>query len=107
MWSFYAETIKYLNNDLLSLYQILLKANKQVFKDYGVNISDNLTISGLSLRIFLKDFYKNNIPEINKSSIYNDLKSAYYGGITEIYKPFAIDLFTLPDILLKRLSLKV
>ena len=48
VWSFYDETIKYLNKDLISLYQILIKANKQIFKDYGVNISDNIIISGLT-----------------------------------------------------------
>ena len=46
---------------------------------------DNLTISGLAVRIFLKDFYNKNIPAINKPSIYRDLKQAYYGGITEVY----------------------
>lgn len=36
-WSFKDETIKYLNNDLYSLYEILTKANKQIFLDYNVN----------------------------------------------------------------------
>lgn len=81
------KTIKYLNNDLYSLHEILIKANKQVLRDYGADITDKLTISALALRIFLKDYYKDNIPLINKSSIYRDLKQAYYGGITEVYKP--------------------
>lgn len=92
-WSFHDETIKYLHNDLMSLYEVLVKANKQVFMDYDVNMTDNLTISGLATRIFLKDFYNNNIPVISKASIYRDIKQAYYGGITEVYKPYGKNLY--------------
>ena len=92
-WSFKDETIKYLENDLNSLYEILVKANRQVFKDYGVDITDNITISGLAVRILLKDYYNNNIPVINKSSIYRDIKQAYYGGMTEVYKPYGENLY--------------
>ena len=92
-WSFYDETIRYLNNDLHSLHEILTKANKQVFLDYNVNMKEHITISGLAVSIFLKDFYNNNIPTINKASIYKDIKQAYCGGITEVYKPLGRDLF--------------
>lgn len=92
-WSFYDESIKYLKNDLISLYEIMIKANKQIFMDYDVNLTDNLTVSGLAVRIFLKDYYNNNIPNINKSSIYRDIKEGYYGGITEVYKPTGYNLF--------------
>lgn len=53
--------------------------------DYDVNIKDNITISGLAVRILLKDYYKNNIPVINKSSIYRDIKQAYYGGLETLW----------------------
>lgn len=92
-WSFKEETIKYLTNDLLSLHEVLIKANKQVFLDYNINMTDHITISGLAVKIFLKDFYLNNIPNINKISIYKDIKEAYYGGITEVYKPTGRNLF--------------
>jgi len=92
-WSFYDETVKYLGNDLISLYQVISKANKQVFHDFNLNLTDVITISGLAVRIFIKDFYKGNIPAITKASMYNDIKQAYYGGITEVYKPCGYDLF--------------
>lgn len=92
-WSFKEETIKYLINDLNSLYEVLMKANKQIFLDYNVNMSDSITISGLALTIFFKDYYKNNIPMINKSNLYKDIRQAYYGGITEVYRPYGQDLF--------------
>lgn len=80
-WSFKDETIRYLNNDLYSLHEILVKANKQVFLDLNINMTDFTTISSLAISIFLKDFYNNNIPLINKSSIYRDIKQGYYGGL--------------------------
>ena len=48
-WSFKEQAIKYLKDDLNSLFQVVSKANKQVFLDYGVNITDSLTISSLAL----------------------------------------------------------
>lgn len=92
-WSFHDETIRYLNNDLYSLYEVLIKANKQVFLDYNVKMTEHLTISGLALRIFLKDFYNDNISLINKPSLYKDIKEAYYGGITKVYRPGGHNLF--------------
>lgn len=91
--SFYKESINYLEKDLMSLFQVLSKVNKQVFNDYDVNIKDNLTISGLAIRIFLKSFYKGNIPAITRASMYTDLKRSYYGGITEVYKPVGHNLY--------------
>ena len=92
-WSFKEETIKYLTNDLLSLHEILTVANKRVFLDYNINMTESMTISGLAVRLYLKDYYLNNILNINKASIYRDIKQGYYGGITEVYKPFGNDLY--------------
>lgn len=92
-WSFKDENIKYLKNDLNSLFEVITKVNKQTFIDYDVNITDRLTISGIALMIFLSKYYHNNIPNINKTSIYRDIKQAYYGGITEVYKPYGENLY--------------
>lgn len=92
-WSFRDETHKYLESDLYSLYQVIRKANKQVFLDYDVNMTDNLTISGLALKIFRSKYYNNDIPLVNKTSMYRDIKEAYYGAITEVYKPYGEKLY--------------
>nr|QCS25166.1 hypothetical protein [Arthonia quintaria] len=93
--SFKNETIKYLNDDINCLYEVLKKANIQFFQDYNIDMRDKLTISGLALRIYLRDYYKNNIPAffVNKDSVYRDIKQAYYGGITEVYKPTGSNLY--------------
>ena len=92
-WSFKDETIKYLNLDLLVLYEVLVKANKQIFIDYDIDMLDSLTISNLAMKLFMSKYYNNNIPNINKPSLYNDIKLAYYGGITEVYKPYGENLY--------------
>ena len=92
-WSFKDETVKYLKDDLNCLYEVLVKANKQIALDYGVQMTESVTISGLALKIFLKSYYHNNIPVINKFSIYKDIKQAYYGGITEVYIPYGKKLY--------------
>ena len=56
-------------------------------------MTGSITISGLAVRTFLKDFYNKNIPNINKTSIYRDIKEGYYGGITEVYKPIGRNLY--------------
>lgn len=73
-WSFKDQAIRYLKDDLNSLFQVVSKANKQVFLDYGVNITDSLTISSLALKIFLSNYYNDNIPLVNKASVYADIK---------------------------------
>lgn len=90
-WSYKDETLKYFKNDLNCLYEIIVSANNQVFEDYKINLMDSITISGLAVKIFLKNYYNDNIPTINKPSIYKDIKNSYYGGITEVYKPFFIN----------------
>lgn len=92
-WSFRLETEKYLESDLYSLHQVISKVNKQVFLDYDVNMIDSLTISGLALKIFRGKYYNDNIPLINKTSMYRDIKQSYYGAITEVYKPYGEKLY--------------
>ena len=60
-------------------------ANKQIFLDFNASMTDSITISGLALRIYLKDFYNNNIPNIDKGSLYRDIKQGYTTIITLFY----------------------
>jgi hypothetical protein len=45
------------------------------------------------MNIYLKKYSNNNIPLINKGSVYNDIRNSYFGGITEVYKPHGKDLY--------------
>lgn len=92
-WSFQGETLKYLELDLNSLFEILSKANKSLFLDYNTDMTRSLSISGLALNVFLTNYYSKNIPLITQKSMYSDIRQGYYGGITEVYKPFGENLY--------------
>ena len=93
-WSFKDQSLLYLEKDLYCLYQVLNKANQQLFLLFSVEITDCLTISKIALTIFLRYHYnKNVIPLINNKKLYSDIKAAYYGGITEVYKPYGENLY--------------
>lgn len=47
----------------------------------------------MAYEIYFSKYYKDNIPLINNKSIFNDIKSSYYGGITEVYKPYGENLY--------------
>ena len=86
-WNSQDETIKYLEKDLLSLFEIINKFSDYTYVKYGVQVANNLTISSLAMSIYLNKYYKNNIPLITKTSLFEDIKLSYFGGITEVYKP--------------------
>lgn len=65
-----------------------------MFLTFNINITDSLTISGLANKIFRRYHYNDeNIPLINNKKYYEDIKQAYYGGCTEVYKPYGKNLF--------------
>jgi hypothetical protein len=81
------ETLKYLNNDLLSLLEIMIKFANIIYDEFGINITESKTISGLSMNIYLSNFYDKifKIKEI-KGEIENEIRKAYFGGIVVLNK---------------------
>lgn len=59
-------------------------------------MTESLTISSLAKTKFLK-YYLNNskIPLINTNNLFDFIYSAYFGGITEVYKPYGKNLIYL------------
>ena len=76
-----------MEKDLISLFQVVNKFSHHIYLKYKVQVSASLTISSLAIKILLSKYYKNNIPLIDKRSIYEDIRQSYFGGITEVYKP--------------------
>ena len=92
-WNLKEECLLYLRKDLLSLLEIMDLFNKYVSRKFDVQLTRCLTISRLSLNIFLKDYLgKFRIPII-KGNMYEDIKKGYYGGVTEVYKPYGNNLY--------------
>ena len=94
-WDLKESTLKYLKTDLISLLQIIFEFSQYIFDKYGVQVSESLTITGIAVNIFLNHHKpKNkNLGLLNISSIYNDIKKAYYGGLSEVYRGYGENLY--------------
>ena len=91
VWSLKNECLLYLNKDLISLCEVLVKVNKILHLKYNIQMTESLTISSLAIKIFLKDHYdpiKKPIPLVTNRLIWNNIYKAYYGGRVEVYNPF-------------------
>jgi DNA polymerase family B len=94
VWNLKEECLIYLDKDLLSLYQVLVKVNKSIHFLFNMQMTESLTISGLAMRIFLTNHYKpenKTIPLIISKNIFDDIHQSYYGGRVEVYNPTNID----------------
>lgn len=82
------ETLSYLGKDIISLHQVVSKMSDVIFKKYNINLVKYLTISGLALAIYRSNYLLPvfNIPH-TKGIIEKCIRSAYYGGRTEVLKP--------------------
>ena len=93
-WDIQKETISYLENDLISLFNVMEQFINKVYINYNVHVTNSLTISSLTMDIFLRQYHKaGDIPLIKQKSTYNDIKKSYYGGVTEVYKPYGKNLY--------------
>jgi hypothetical protein len=92
-WNLKRECLIYLNRDLISLVNIMNTFNKYIFRHYDLDMTKSATISRLALNIYLKDYLKQSRLPVIKSNMYKDIKHAYFGGVTEVYKPYGKDLY--------------
>jgi hypothetical protein len=81
------EALNYLNNNLLSLHEILTKFSDIVYNDFSINTVEHKTYSSLSLAIFRSNFhdFKNNITMI-RGQLEKEIRKAYFGGLVYIDK---------------------
>lgn len=95
-WDLKQETIKYLESDLISLLQIMYEFSHHIFESHNVQVTECLTITNLAVKIFLTNHYHekgNYLPLIKNRAMYEDLKQAYYGGLSEVYKGYGENLY--------------
>lgn len=78
---------EYLKNDVLGLYEVLMKFNNMI-KNQNGNLG--LTIASTSLKTYQKGFLKYNIGVCEKD-MNEEIKKAYYGGRTEIFIQYLND----------------
>lgn len=92
-WDLKNEAIKYCNQDVITLHQIISKFSNIIFEEFRLDISNFTTLSSLALGIFRCKFLLDlNIPIIT-GKMYNDIKDSYTGGNVEVYKPFGKNIY--------------
>lgn len=87
-WDMKSETLNYLTKDLISLYQVILEMDKIIFNNYRINITNKPTIASLSMAILRSNFMNktSHFPKTN-GSVENAVRSAYFGGRNELFRP--------------------
>jgi hypothetical protein len=68
------------------------KFSEYINRKYNLQVTDSLTISRLALNIFLKEYLKDSKLPVVRKNMFSDIKQAYYGGNTEVYKPVGKNL---------------
>nr|QWO71399.1 DNA polymerase [Lyophyllum semitale] len=92
-WDLREETIKYCNQDVISLYQIISKFSKEIFELFRLDILKYPTLSSLSFAIFRSKFLKDSKIPLITGKIFNDIKKAYTGGIVDVFKPYGENIY--------------
>lgn len=107
-WDLKLNTLSYLDKDLKSLLEVINEFSKILYYNFNIDLTKSMTISRLALNIYLNKYLpkqmgeekdknnttniNSNIPLINKHSLFSFIYSAYYGGMTEVYKPYGENL---------------
>jgi len=89
------EVIPYMKQDIYLLAGIMLNAQDLYFRNYKVDITTCLTLSSLAMTIFRGSYYDPNtfpiyIPSGNADMF---IRRGYYGGHSDVYKPYGENLY--------------
>jgi hypothetical protein len=93
-WNLKNEVIKYCNQDVITLHQIINKFSIEIFDLFRLDIVKYPTLSSLAFAIYRSNFLKRNkIPLITRKDIFNDFKEGYTGGSVDVYKPHGKNVY--------------
>ena len=94
-WNLKNELLKYMKNDIVALYQIIDKFSETIFELENLNITSVSTLSSISLKTYLSNYYnKNKTPiHIPRYANYSDIKHAYFGGRVEVFKGYVENIY--------------
>lgn len=91
-WNLKRELSFYCERDTIALYQVILKFHKEIYLLFNIDISKYPTLPSVTFAIYRSNFIpKEEIP-ILLSKLHFTLKQAYYGGITDIYRPYGVNI---------------
>jgi len=79
----YEYTRHYLENDCVSLHEILLMFDTIMEERFDFSIRDTMTNAGMARKVFLERFYQDNLYNLS-DEVDADLRKYYYGGRNEV-----------------------
>jgi hypothetical protein len=80
------EMIEYLNNDCVSLTQIMVSFNTKLFKDYHINLNANFIVSSSSLATAVwKTNFLHTVIELLPEWLETEIRTGYYGGAVQCF----------------------
>jgi DNA polymerase type B, organellar and viral len=94
-WNLKDELLKYMKNDIVSLYQIIDIFSQEMYELENLNITSVSTLSSITLKTYLTNYYnKKKTPiHIPRYANYIDIKNAYFGGRVEVFKGYAENIY--------------
>jgi len=87
IWNYRDEAIKYCKLDCKCLYDILVKFNELIFKEFNINIDIPLTLPALAMRIYKSQFMPNNTIYQLLGNVDTDIRNSFTGGAVDVYIP--------------------
>jgi|SRR5882672_552883 len=92
-WNMKEELIKYCEQDVLSLHQIISKFSEEIFRLFRIDIIKYPTLPSLALGIYRLKFLKNHKIPLIDGKIFDDIKEGYTGGAVDVYKPSGENIY--------------
>lgn len=92
-WNYKYDSIQYCQQDVITLYQVILKFSQFIYTKYFLDLHNYPTISSLALSIYRsEDIEKYHIAKITGST-YINLKKSYTGGGVDVYVPYGEEVY--------------
>lgn len=115
IWNFKEEAIKYCTLDCISLFRILSKFNKLIFRKFKLNIVKYPTLPSLAFNLFLSKYLKKDTIHMLTGETADNIRSSYTGGAVDMYltkpikgkKVYAYDVNSLYPFVMKTLQFPI
>jgi hypothetical protein len=92
-WRGREQRIKYCNQDVISLYQVISKFSNIIFEEFRLDIANHPTLPSLTLAIYRRKFLKDFKLPIITGLMFNDIKKAYKGGNVKVFTTYGENIF--------------
>lgn len=93
LWDLRLETLRYCEQDVRTLHQIITEFQKKIFRLFRVDVLKYPTLSSLAFGIYRSKFLgESKIPLID-GNVFNYLKKGYTGGSVDVYKPYGKNIY--------------